>query len=561
MVRSSRKLQIVRDPSEDSWNSGGRQPTTDAKPLPTSAQRIFGAYELLASLGRGGMATLYVARLRGRQFEKLVAIKKIHEHLSDEVSFVQMFQDEARIAALIQHPNVAALYDSGKEAGSHFIAMEYVHGETLSEVLRHAQSRGDKLDWPLVARIIADAANGLHAAHTLADTSGMPVNVVHRDVSPHNVLISFDGVVKVIDFGVALAAQKLAQTKVGVLKGKLGYMSPEQVGNQPLDARSDVFALGVLLYEAATVRRLFSDGNEASTLLKVRAARVPDPLHQNPDLPEELVRIMKKALARSRQDRYQSALELADDLNELLHAEGQVVTQKHLAGLMSERFSDTRQIRDQQIRMALEGSDLLSMAAADNELESSFPITRPEPPRPRRWVAYTLAGVAFAGVLLVLGWLLLKPTSTARSPTPAITANAPVAQPAATHVTFTITVRVPRKGVSIRFRDRWYPGHTARFAISRSKLPERVLIRATGHRDEELSLVPSVDRAVVLSLQPAAARSIQGKARPIAHPKPLASAGPNQVKRRSRMRVARARSKSRRRRIRRSDADTVDPFK
>jgi serine/threonine-protein kinase len=445
------------------------------------------------------MATLYVARMRDRQFEKLVAIKKIHEHLGDEESFVHMFLDEARITALIQHPNVAILFDSGKEGNSHYIAMEYVHGETLSDVLRLAQNQREKFPWPLAARIVAEAAAGLHSAHTLTDSAGYPLRIVHRDVSPHNVLISYDGVVKVIDFGVASAAQKLAQTRVGVLKGKIGYMSPEQVNSEPVDARSDIFALGIMLYEAVTVSRLFWDENEASTLLKVREANIPDPCLHNTDLPAGLVRIIRRALARSPDDRFNSAEDMADHLNAILLAEGKVVTHKHLAALMKEKFADRRMIRDQQIRVAIEGAKILSMTAPVSELDSSFPITRPVASTSHLWLLYGVLSALAVVVLVVGGWLLLRAPRAMRKPA------IPPAQAVVTpklRVTLSITVRAPTRGVSIRFRDQWYPGSTARFSVKRSQRSEQILICATGHQNEKLSLVPSVDREVVLSLRP-----------------------------------------------------------
>ncbi len=214
------------------------------------AGRRLGRYELLLEMGSGGMATLYLARMAGpRRFEKLVAIKKIHDHLTSRQDFVDMFLDEAQISARIQHPNVVQLFDLGEADGSYFIAMEYVHGVNLAGLLRAVSGRGSgQYGWPQAAWIVAEAAAGLHAAHELLTTDGRPMNLVHRDVSPQNILVSYDGNVKVADFGIAFAAERITHTSSGVLKGKIPYMAPEQAAGEPLDRRADVFALGTLLF-------------------------------------------------------------------------------------------------------------------------------------------------------------------------------------------------------------------------------------------------------------------------------------------------------------------------
>jgi len=239
-------------------------------------RKAFGRYELLMQMGTGGMATLYLARIRGpKNFEKLLAIKKIHEHLLGNAEFISMFRDEARIAALIHHPNVVSTYDLGEIDGAYFIAMEYVHGQTLRDVVKAALRRKDPLDWANAVRIVSDVAKGLHAAHELRSHEGEPLGVVHRDVSPQNVLVSYDGHVKLADFGVAYAAEKMTDTGAGMLKGKVSYMSPEQASGNVIDRRSDIFSLGTVLFEAVTQQRLFKEDTEAATLQTVRVADVP----------------------------------------------------------------------------------------------------------------------------------------------------------------------------------------------------------------------------------------------------------------------------------------------
>ena len=257
-------LSSVSDAEPPPPEEDGSRPARQLRLIPPR-QRPFGRYSLICRLASGGMANLYLAQLSGKEgFEKLVAIKRIHEHLSEEQDFIRMFIDEARLVSRISHPNVAQVIELDRFEESHFIAMEYVDGEGL-----HALLRRTKPKLPLVARIIAHTAAGLHAAHELQDQKGNPMGVVHRDVSPQNILISYLGAVKVVDFGVARARGNLHETNIGTVKGKLAYMSPEQVQSGPVDRRSDVFALGIVLYEATTFRRLFKGESEVEKMRNV----------------------------------------------------------------------------------------------------------------------------------------------------------------------------------------------------------------------------------------------------------------------------------------------------
>ncbi|MFH2008713.1 MAG: serine/threonine-protein kinase, partial [bacterium] len=400
-------------------------------------KRTFGRFELLIEMGRGGMATLYLARIQGpQQFEKLLAIKKIHDHLSYEDQFVDMFLDEARIVALIHHPNVATLFDMGQIDDAYFIAMEYVHGQNLTDVLRAGSRHADRFPWSRAVRIVADAAAGLHAAHTLRNSDGAPLQVVHRDVSPQNILVSYDGHVKVVDFGIAYAAEKLSITGAGTLKGKVGYMAPEQTDARPVDFRADVFALGVVLYETTTISRLFRGASDAETLLQVRQAVVPSPRSKNPDLPPALEQIIYKALARRPEDRFSSAEELSDRLNELLVSEGEMVSRQKLAAMMSNMFYDRRKIKDQQIRIALRDDTAVPIAGMRVE-ETSSSIHMPQSfvarqLRLRRNRILWLVGfgtLAVLSALLLLLWAVRRgdrPDAARRSTPPSPAAGNPV---------------------------------------------------------------------------------------------------------------------------------------
>jgi serine/threonine-protein kinase len=282
------------------------------------------------------MANLYLAKFASRDgFEKMVAIKRIHEHLSDEKMFIEMFVDEARLAARISHPNVAQVIELDYIDASHFIAMEYVEGESLAALLRRTRPKP-----ALCARIVANAAAGLHAAHELRGRDGKLLNVVHRDVSPHNILISYDGAVKVVDFGVARARGNLQITAAGTLKGKFGYMSPEQVQSGEMDRRADIFALGIVLFESTTRRRLFKGEDEQGTMAKVLRCEVPPPSTIREEYPETLEKIVLKALRPDPEDRYQTAEEMQLALEAYMMETGMPVLPSAVARLMKEIFPD-----------------------------------------------------------------------------------------------------------------------------------------------------------------------------------------------------------------------------
>jgi serine/threonine-protein kinase len=239
---------------------------------------FLGRYRIVDEIGIGGMASVHLARMDGPGgFQKWVAIKKIHPHLVEDESFVQMFLDEARVAARISHPNVATVFDLGKHEDTYWIAMEYLHGEPLREVMRRTEELGTAMPPEIACRVIADAAEGLHAAHELLGKNGEKLGLVHRDVTPHNLFVTYDGVTKVVDFGIAKFASRMSHTRAGTLKGKLAYMSPEQVHGEGIDRRTDIFALGVVLWELTTGQRLFRMESDLDTLAKVQECNVPRP--------------------------------------------------------------------------------------------------------------------------------------------------------------------------------------------------------------------------------------------------------------------------------------------
>ncbi|MBC7174193.1 MAG: serine/threonine protein kinase, partial [Polyangiaceae bacterium] len=281
-----------------------------------------GRYVLRSALASGGMASVYLAHLTGPHgFEKTMAVKRIHPHLVRDRRFVEMFLDEARVAALIHHPNVCSVMDFGEDEGAPYIVMEYLSGESFSSVLAKARELGGCPMW-LAARVIHDAARGLHAAHELAGPDGRPMGVVHRDVSPQNIFVLYDGVTKVVDFGVARARGRLSVTQTDEVKGKLPYMAPEQYEDDNVDHRADIWSLGVVLWEATTAKRLFRAANDAATIARVLHKPVPLPSSVVPDYPPELEAIVMKCLSRDLDTRYTSAEEVAEDLESFLYSSG-----------------------------------------------------------------------------------------------------------------------------------------------------------------------------------------------------------------------------------------------
>jgi eukaryotic-like serine/threonine-protein kinase len=300
----------------------------------------FGRYELMKKLAAGGMGQVYLARQKGPVgFQKLLVLKRLLPHLSEDDDFIQMFLDEARIAALLNHPNIAQIYDLGEVDGIYYIAMEYVHGEAISEVNKRAIQRRGAMPVALKCRVISDAAAGLDAAHHARSPSGRKLALIHRDVSPQNVLVGFNGNVKIIDFGVAKAAGKLSQTTAGQIKGKHAYMSPEQAKGEPLDHRSDVFGLGTVFYELLTNTRLFKRESEMATLKAVVGAKIPPPSEVVPSIPKALDAVVLKALARNRDERFSTAGDMQLAIEDFLFKQQQPSTTAHLAAFMRDIYA------------------------------------------------------------------------------------------------------------------------------------------------------------------------------------------------------------------------------
>ena len=277
----------------------------------------FGKYFLLGLIARGGMAEVYRARSQTEPDRRLLAIKVMRPQLAREARFVDMFHREGKLAMVLKNRCIVETVEIGQHDGRHFITMEYIGGRDLTQVLRRCQETQQRIPVPHAVFIAARIAEGLHFAHTLGGPDGRPLAIVNRDVSPSNVRLSYDGDVKLLDFGIAQALMKFT-SEIGILKGKFSYMSPEQIRGMPLDARTDVFSAGIILHEMLTTEKLFRGDTEFALMEKVRKAEVPPPSNYNRRVTPELDAICLKALARDVADRYQNAAQLAADLDALI---------------------------------------------------------------------------------------------------------------------------------------------------------------------------------------------------------------------------------------------------
>ncbi len=309
-------------------------------------------YRMIAEIGRGGMAEVFLAVAQSPGgFNKLVVIKRTLQNLVLRPEILSMFMDEARLAARMNHPNVVQAYELGEEDGRQFIAMEFLDGQPYSRVLGRLRSRAGTLggasgmegmSYVHHMRVAIEALAGLHHAHELRDFDGTPLQVVHRDVTPHNVFITYDGSIKVLDFGIAKAQDSSQNTGTGEIKGKISYMSPEQVRGEPMDRRSDIFAVGVLLWEAVAGQRMWGDLPDVSVLNELLQGYVPSIREAAPNLPEPLVRIIERAIALDREHRYPTALAMQRELEDAAFASGLRVDGPEVGRAVSDIFEEER---------------------------------------------------------------------------------------------------------------------------------------------------------------------------------------------------------------------------
>lgn len=301
----------------------------------------FGKYTLLERISHGGMAEVFRAKTRGTAgFERVVAIKLLLPQVADDADFVTMLIDEAKIAGQLSHANIAQIFDLGQVDGRYYIVQEYVPGRDLRAIFQHLDERHGRLSVAQACHIILKVCEALDYAHNKRDPAGQPLHLVHRDISPQNVIVSHEGEVKLIDFGIVKAEGRATKTLAGLVKGKFAYMSPEQIRGLPVDRRSDVFACGILLHELLTGRPLFKRSTEFETLQRARVGEIEPPSRTNHDVSPDLDRVVLKALARHVDDRYQTAIALRDDLWEVVRISGYYQSRDQLAAWMLETFGE-----------------------------------------------------------------------------------------------------------------------------------------------------------------------------------------------------------------------------
>jgi serine/threonine-protein kinase len=448
-----------------------------------------GRYVLGTLLGAGGAASVYMARLDGPHgFERVVAIKLVHEHLMVDRDFVAMFLDEANLACRLQHPNIAHCFELCQEDQSLYLAMEYLQGQPLSRLYQRAQEWRQPLQYALVAWLGARAADALGYAHELRDDAGKPLGIVHRDVSPDNIFITYDGQVKLLDFGIARAAGRRSQTNLGQLKGKFRYMAPEYAMGLDFDGSLDVFALGATLYEAALGIPAFG-GDEQVALRKIVAGELADPREVRPDFPAPFWKVLQQALASRPEQRLRPAAQLAralDGVAGLTPAQGRAL----LSSAMRRLFPDEMGAEASDIAELRRLSRSPEVATAQGHVVSR--VTR-DGSRSRLGSAAWILGVLGLGGAAAL-WL--------QGPAPAVVAPAaPVAVPPKPSVEIGVQVGPAGiAGLEMSIGGVRVTGSAPRRVVPRGTESLLVMVTAPGYRSVELPVVPDRDRTLMVTL-------------------------------------------------------------
>ncbi len=536
-----------------------------------------GKHRLLAELGHGGMAEVFLAVVCGPAgFNKLLVIKQIRPQLAEEPELLGMFLDEARLAARLNHRNVVQTNEVGQQNGRYFIAMEYLEGQPLNRVLHRFQKVGG-LPLDLHLRVVSEVLAGLHHAHELTDYDGTPLGVVHRDITPHNIFITYDGQVKVVDFGIAKALNSSSETRSGVLKGKVAYMAPEQARGEQVDRRADLFSVGVVLWEAVTGRRLWKGVPDLTILQSLLKGEIPAPRSVNPAVPEALEAIILKCLARDREERYATALDLQAVLDAHLDAQEERGSARDLGKLISKQFdADRLKIRgiiEEQLRgksptsaqveshrlpvldapmsfsssgsnppsgerpsfSSSPGSGRISVNASPSSTGPSSLFVSAETSNegdahPRRRLIKAAAALA-AGGLLVLGlWGITRdPAASTRLPAPAATPAAttvvaPSPPPAVAQIEISIAASPPEARIFLD--DRPLERNPFKGTLPVDAGPHQLRIEARGHATQSKSI--TLDRNLVLELalqKDAGAEKLPGRL-----PSPAPAAAPAAAK-------------------------------
>jgi len=489
----------------------------------TGAAREVGKYHVLAELGRGGMASVYLAALRGNgAVNKLVVLKALLPELASEPDALAMFLDEARLAALLNHGNVVQTYEVGTEGARHVIVMEYLDGQSLASVLRKAGKSGEAFPSALHFRVIIDALEGLHYAHELKGYDGKPLQLVHRDISPQNVFITYDGRTKLLDFGIAKAATSTTQTVTGMLKGKIAYMAPEQLAGDEVDRRADVYAVGCMLWAAATGQKLWKLVPDTVILRRVQEGDVPSPQSVNPSCDDALASIIMKAMATDREQRYATARELQDELERYCAERSISARPRELSTFVSTLFADTQielktHIEHELVRLSEKlripsGETTRSLALGKDDGPHTTSSMRTiaastvnglDSGGPRKRSPWLPLGAATLGVALAVLALALRSSPQASATVTATTSPsaAPPALPAPTR-TITVELRATPSDARLYLDGELLAGNPARRVLPSDGKVHQLRAELGGHQTASAEFTALRDDAVELRLDP-----------------------------------------------------------
>jgi serine/threonine-protein kinase len=487
-------------------------------------RRSLGRYEIAGQLAMGGMAEILLGRLLGPSgFERAVVIKRVLPHLSQHSAFVSMFVDEARIASRIHHPNVVHVEELVSDQNELYLVMEYLEGEPVSALLRRTTVRNRELDAYLATYVVAEACAGLHAAHELTDADGARLHLVHRDVSPQNIFLTYGGSVKVLDFGIAKAADRITQTEAGVLKGKFEYMSPEQCLGRRLDRRSDVFGLGVVLFEMLTRVRLFKRASQVATIRAVVDDAIPRPSELAPGLHPKLDAVCARALSREPEDRFASAAEMRRELLDAARAMGgDPMPEAALSRFMQELFADRIEEKRELLRRVRDGSSISNVPSPEPDagfeiptLEESHVVSALVRPRRRIWPWLAAAFAAIAALAIgALAWNVYGRSDPPAAPLPVASSIVepprevvaapeppPVEAPRAEPTVVAITLESVPSGAEVLVDSEERGRTPITIELRRAETPVAIELRARGHVALEETIVPNVDQRLRLTLE------------------------------------------------------------
>jgi serine/threonine-protein kinase len=519
--------------SSDASSNGEPTPSSSSGPLFNEVSSVsferpvlrVGRYRILSELGRGGMSNVYLAVAHGPGgVNKLVVLKALLPDLSAEPYALSMFLDEARLAAQLNHPNVVQTYEVGTEGDRHVIVMEYLEGQALSTVIKRSEQAGRPFSLALHLRVIIAALEGLHYAHELRAYDGAPLQLVHRDISPQNVFVTYDGQVKVLDFGIAKAATSSTHTATGIVKGKIAYMAPEQTIADNVDRRADIYSIGCMLWAASTGRKLWKDTPDVHIMRRVINGEIPTPQSANPSCDDELNRIVMKALATDQNQRYQTALELQQDLEAYCERLREPAKQKDIARHVSTLFADKRAeikaLVERQLALAgsddnsTSGSRGIPVLTSDVRVTTTTTGTRPS------WVPTQQGGTLsqrssralwVVPVLLLLAgggfWLKHSASQSAESPRPenAVT-SVPQVAPAPTSAT--VEFRATPAAAKLYLDGDLLPSNPTSKVMRIDDTVHRFRAEADGFNTATSEFTSRHDTKLELSLTPAATPSL-----------------------------------------------------